>query len=68
MKAKATNFLSSMKGEELPTPKKSNKLNSRLIKYINDHERFIALEKFLTQNKQFDVDFLHFYLNVMEFK
>jgi hypothetical protein len=52
MKNKTTTFLKSMKGEEeLPTPKKSNKLESMLIDYIKDKNKFYEFEKFLTQNK-----------------
>jgi hypothetical protein len=41
MNSKTANFLSSMKGEEeLPTPKKSNKLDSKLIEYIKDEKKF----------------------------
>jgi len=60
--------LQNKKGEELPTPKKSNKLEKRLIHYINNSDLFVKLEKFLIQSKNFDVDFLHFFINVMEFK
>ena len=65
---RANNFLDSLKKDEMPTPKKSNKLDSKLIAYIIDKEKFYQFEKFLSQKKQFDVDYLHFYVKVMEFK
>jgi hypothetical protein len=65
---RAENFLNSLKKDDLPTPKKSNKLDTRLIRYINDKEKFYQLEKFLHDKKRFDVDYLHFYVKVMEFK
>ena len=34
------NFLDSLKKDEMPTPKKSNKLDSKLIAYIIDKEKF----------------------------
>ena len=68
MRHKAENFLESLKNEELPTPKRSNKLDSRLIRYINDREKFLQLENFLCKRKSYDVDYLHFYVKVMEFK
>ena len=40
VRIRTTAFLKSINNEELPTPKKSNKLESSLIKYINDKEKF----------------------------
>lgn len=37
---RTNNFLEGIKNEELPTPKKSNKLDSKLISYLNDKEKF----------------------------
>lgn len=65
---RTNNFLEGIKNEELPTPKKSNHLESRLISYLNDKEQFYRFEKFLSERKNFDVDYLHYFLKVMEFK
>ncbi len=63
---KPTTFLQDK--EDLPTPKKSNSLYADLIGYLNNESQYIHFEKFLTHNKRFDIDYLHFYLRVMEFK
>lgn len=65
---KAANFLDSHKTEDLPTPKKSQALDTILIQIINDEEQFYELENFLSEEKNYDVDSLAFYVKVMEFK
>ena len=65
---KAANFLGSHKTEDLPTPKKSQALDTILIEIINDEEQFYQLENFLSEEKNYDVDSLAFYVKVMEFQ
>ena len=65
---KAANFLGTHKTEDLPTPKKSQALDSILIEIMNDEEQFYELENFLSEEKSYDVDSLAFYVKVMEFK
>ena len=55
------------KTEDLPTPKKSQSLDIQLIEIINDEDRFYELERFLSEEKSYDVDNLAFYVKVMEF-
>ena len=59
--------MGSHKTEDLPTPKKSQKLDTILIEIINDEEQFYELENFLSEEKNYDVDSLAFYVKVMEF-
>jgi hypothetical protein len=55
---KANTFFESIKNEELPTPKKqSNQLDSQLLVYLSDKDKYLELEKFLSSNS-FDVDYL----------
>jgi hypothetical protein len=55
---KANTFFESIKNEELPTPKKqSNQLDSQLLVYLSDKDKYLKLEKFLSLNS-FDVDYL----------
>ena len=65
---KAEIFLDSHKSEDLPTPKKSQQMDIQLIEIINDEERFYELERFLSEEKNYDVDNLAFYVKVMEFQ
>ena len=65
---KAANFLESHRTEDLPTPKKCHALDTILIEIINDEEEFYELENFLSEEKNYDVDSLAFYVKVMEFK
>ena len=65
---KAALFLDSHKTEDLPTPKKSQQLDIKLIEIINDEDRFYELERFLSEEKNYDVDNLAFYVKVMEFQ
>ena len=68
--SKATNFFDSIKNEELPTPKKghqANELESVLVTYLSNKKTFIAFERFLNE-RHYDIDYLHFYVKVMEFK
>ena len=60
--------MDSHKTEDLPTPKKSQALDTILIEIINDEEEFYELENFLSEEKNYDVDSLAFYVKVMEFK
>jgi len=39
-----------------------------LLKYLNDPETFVQFEGFLKKNKNYDVDYLHFYIKVLEFR
>ena len=65
MANKANSFFESIKNEELPTPKKqSSQLDSQLLVFLSDKQKYMELEKFLSNNK-FDVDYLQFYVKVM---
>ena len=65
---KAANFLGSHRPEELPTPKKSHVVDALLIEILNDEDEFYELENFLSEEKNYDVDSLAFYVKVMDFK
>ena len=60
-------LVESFKDDELPTPRKSNVFERRLIDIICEKRRLEEFQKFLEERK-YDTDFLEFVVRVMEFK
>ena len=66
--SKAASFLDSHPKENLPTPKKSQAMDTLLMEIMHDQDLFCELETYLENEKGQDLDTLAFYVRVMDFK